>query len=934
MKSCRSKLAEHYKRTATVPTSVWTKKSPVDIHQIYTRLSWVKEEQTPAGSSQSELKHYTDVFTANRNDAVPKRILVQGQTGIGKSTFVKKLAVDWAELDETPEDNEDGNVSEDEEATFQDCEGSSRSSGKDKGMSESQKEYLKKFELVLVINLKEVSKCRSLKEIVNSCCIFPDEESALVDDLLSYLTKNQGKVLLVFDGYDEYRCGSNSEIHEIFKGKKLRNCCVLITTRISKADELREFKDVHAEITGFSEVDRVEFMIKVLGSKAEAQELRHHLLQKKLADLTRVPLLLLFFCTLWKKGKLKSFPENKTKLYLEIVQYVLDYNQGKDSPARFGKVHDFKDVLVEIGKLALECLLEDNHVFEYDQLSDAIRCDESLIIGFLQITEYEENLRPAGMVSFIHKSIQEFLAAWYVTYRCVPDGNLGEIEQHARTVEECEAMENVLQFICGLSVDGALKVLEYLKSVRTSDPSLNLTKIIPDEENETDVPLYDVIERHERFCNLAYDSFQDVHSKAELLNHWFDCNGGIFLDNKERPLPDLLRKVDGLLKLGNSRGVQIIFPFSSIDIFLTDSVLYKLLKWLDCLHAVTSMTESWNVHPDEDFERKFPFLFFFPGTLFKSILCFRSGQCQIYITGMHVRCDASAKLFTEHAADFFSLLSTNSRSEQSCLKFLTSLRCWCGLSGESWRALGAAIRDCKHLKKIEVLECDDSVNDLLEHVQNPSKCSLKIGSFLMQTKEGNIPKCDLTTSGAIKFASLISMFDNIFTLCLGLSNCSSAAVDTLVANITHHTLEGLVLHGTRLTPAAVASLGRLLPEMSSLEVLKITGVDGSILEADEIEALFGGFNKALPLHRLTFSSFRVRGCLSPVYRNLHFFPSLRERNLDDLDMGEHDCCFLNALCCTAEVNARVCPAKVTYKNLEVLTLDRISLTRAAAVALG
>ena len=87
VKFCRSKLAEHYKKTATVPTSVWSKNCLVDIHQIYTRLSWVKEEQTPAGSSRSELKHYTDVFTANKNSVVPKRILVQGQTGIGKSTF-------------------------------------------------------------------------------------------------------------------------------------------------------------------------------------------------------------------------------------------------------------------------------------------------------------------------------------------------------------------------------------------------------------------------------------------------------------------------------------------------------------------------------------------------------------------------------------------------------------------------------------------------------------------------------------------------------------------------------------------------------------------------------------------------------------------------------------------------------------------------------
>lgn len=68
-----------------------SKTCPMDIHDIYTRLSWVKEEQTPAGSSQSKLNHYTDIFTANKNGVVPKRILVQARTGIGKSTFVKTL---------------------------------------------------------------------------------------------------------------------------------------------------------------------------------------------------------------------------------------------------------------------------------------------------------------------------------------------------------------------------------------------------------------------------------------------------------------------------------------------------------------------------------------------------------------------------------------------------------------------------------------------------------------------------------------------------------------------------------------------------------------------------------------------------------------------------------------------------------------------------
>ena len=111
--------------------------------------------------------------------------------------------------------------------------------------------------------------------------------------------------------------GSNSEIYEVFRGKKLRNCCVLITTRISKADELRDFKDMHAEITGFSAEDRYAFMSRMLGGEAEAEELILHLNRQKLQDLAKVPLLLLFYCTLWKTSKSESFTKSKTKSGLE-----------------------------------------------------------------------------------------------------------------------------------------------------------------------------------------------------------------------------------------------------------------------------------------------------------------------------------------------------------------------------------------------------------------------------------------------------------------------------------------------------------------------------------------------------------------------------------------------------------------------------------------
>ena len=132
VRNCQRKLAEHYQKTAKVPTTVWSSTYQVHLNQIYTRLSWVEEEQSPSGSSQKELNHYTQLLTEEtQNGSPPKRVLVQGQTGIGKTTFVKKVLLDWSNLDEAK-------------------------------MEEDQKDALRKFELVVAVNLKEVSKCQTL----------------------------------------------------------------------------------------------------------------------------------------------------------------------------------------------------------------------------------------------------------------------------------------------------------------------------------------------------------------------------------------------------------------------------------------------------------------------------------------------------------------------------------------------------------------------------------------------------------------------------------------------------------------------------------------------------------------------------------------------------------------------------------------------------
>ena len=86
-----------------------------------------------------------------------------------------------------------------------------------------------------------------------------------------------------------------------------------------------------------------------------------------------------------------------------------------------------------------------------------------------------------------------------------------------------KALENVFQFICGLSDEGAEKVFEHFSSVRTKE----LPMAIPDADKQADAPLYDLTEEHWRFSDLAFSCFGEVHSVTDLLCRFLDCFGEV-----------------------------------------------------------------------------------------------------------------------------------------------------------------------------------------------------------------------------------------------------------------------------------------------------------------------------------------------------------------------------------------------------------------------
>ena len=743
LKACRSKLADYYKRTATVPTSVWSSICQVKLEKIYTRLSWVKKEQTPTGTSPAELTDYSELFTADENGVLPKRILVQGETGIGKSTFVKTLALHWAKL------VDDKDVVNEVMASSSKCGGVKEPSREDHmgvsqaessetrkhdDSSESHIDALKRFQLVIALPLKYVSKCQTFREVLSCSRLIPKDEEYLTDGIFTYICNNQEKVLLVFDGYDEYRTGSVAEtqfgprstspICEIFHRNELRDCTFLVTTRSSRAGELLEFcPDKHAEITGFGINDQLDFMKRVLDSSSQAWKLMLFLMEKQVSELARVPLLNLFFCLLFRQEKenLIKVDNRKTPLYRAIIRCILHHSKKRLSPAEV-KGEDYQEILAEIGKVALESLLKGSQAFECHQLSEKVRGEKSVMVGLLQLTENGARPEPTEIVSFIHKSIQEYLAAWFIANRCVPQGNLGGIEKHAATLEDCESIANILQFVCGLSTEGAVKVLTHLSTVRANDSSVDFSKLMPVDERETDLPWTGFTMRHNQFNNLVRDCFQEVSLAFDIIEHVFGCTGGIIV--LQRPVDrGLVLNPKVLTQQATHSWAFYFINHLPARLPCLESVenLYQSVQFLDLLHIPLRIVRNSKELKLGEFLTKFR-LCSCTRCSFDSVLCCTDGKMMVYITDLTLMCDTHTSMFTEAAAVICDqFVSAKMCSSQPCLKFLTSLGFICHGNQELLKELGVMVRNCKHLQEIKFGGECDYLDDFLEKFAFPGK---------------------------------------------------------------------------------------------------------------------------------------------------------------------------------------------------------------------
>ena len=444
VEKCQEQLKSYYNTFSKVKIIPWDDSSSIQIDEIYTPLSWVRDHRKPSGVTQEELEDYTDMFKGK-----PTRMLVYGRPGIGKSTFCKKASYDW---------------------------------------SKALKEILMNFGIVLLIKLRDVCDLEDIRDVLCASKLLASDGPISVDSLYDYIINNQDKVLLILDGYDEYSCAKeHSPILAIWKGEQLRDCHVIVTTRQLKCDELRGPSHVQLEIQGFKSRERKRtFARKFLASEQDLDEFMSYLKEKDLGDMAEIPLLLLMLCLLWKEKHHEGLPKSRADIFTQFIQTMLDHKGGSQQSMPFQKVTstEAREDLGNLGKVAFEALLQDRLYVRCSELPGNIsRSFQKLSeVGLFQIVNLT-SLNPEKGAYFIHKSVQEFLAAWHIKEEVLSikgesTPSLSKVESFEKIVE----MNEVLKFACELSTEAACAVFHHVGSVGRKESLSECNFIYPLQE--------------------------------------------------------------------------------------------------------------------------------------------------------------------------------------------------------------------------------------------------------------------------------------------------------------------------------------------------------------------------------------------------------------------------------------------------------------------
>ena len=347
--------------------------------------------------------NFEDLLTPEGSGRPVNFILVEGPPGIGKSTFAWEVCRRWDEI-----------------------------------------ESLRNYHTVVLLKLREKWVLNATKP--SDIFRFPPEPE-LSTDIAKALNESQGiNLLLVLDGFDEvsHSFHDNSVIMSILCRKLLPECTIILTTRPVAKDTLESVcqpkVDKNVEIIGFTEEERMSYITEVFSKEPELQVnfLKHMFLVPHIKSMMYIPLNCAIIAQVYYESQSShhlAIPRTRTQLYKALTNSLL-VRHMKMKNSKYECLSMLPEGLSEEEMKKFETLAKfafDNYHkgrSEYLSIPIYLRQGESK-----KVTFFKEDI-PEGLVhfgfmnestemyagkgvertfSFLHLSLQEYLAAWHLS---------------------------------------------------------------------------------------------------------------------------------------------------------------------------------------------------------------------------------------------------------------------------------------------------------------------------------------------------------------------------------------------------------------------------------------------------------------------------------------------------------------------------------------
>ncbi|XP_058616011.1 NACHT, LRR and PYD domains-containing protein 12-like isoform X2 [Onychostoma macrolepis] len=429
-----------------------------EVRQIETVSRRPETQETPINCN--------DIFKPSPGQDKPIRtVLTKGVAGIGKTVSVQKFILDWAE----------GKANQDVHFIFP----------------------------LPFRELNLIQKNLSLVDLLNHLHTETKEFNSAVYD--------KYKVMFIFDGLDECRLRldfqnnrSLSDVTEsasvdvlltnLIEGNLLPSALLWITSRPAAANQIPP-ECVHqvTEVRGFNDPQKEEYFRKRINDPSLADRIVTHIRSSRsLFIMCHIPV----FCwisaavleRMMGKAERAEIPKTLTQMFTHFLIF-----QTKLKTQKYDGKYDIdsdqaRKTILSLGKLAFEQLETGNLIFYEEDLKESgidVR-EVSVYSGVCtQIFREESGLQLGKVYSFVHLSIQEFLAALFklLSFSEQNTGLKNEFRSPMtsllkREVDKALQSENrhwdlFLRFLLGLSLESNQTLLQGLLRKTVSSSQIN-----------------------------------------------------------------------------------------------------------------------------------------------------------------------------------------------------------------------------------------------------------------------------------------------------------------------------------------------------------------------------------------------------------------------------------------------------------------------------